>query len=149
MKIIRMLFLLYVLINSSYVKAEFSIEQSTQCYAIGVVYGVVLKTSSDLLREKLDVMTKDEQEDFIKKDSEIPKTLSFVIKFTNDLRKLGISRLVKNGKTISEANSFFESKSEAFKEKQLKFDKKISPGLYYQTLEDLFNDCLGKFKKEL
>jgi hypothetical protein len=137
------------LTNSSYVKAEFSIEQSTQCYAIGAVYGVALKTSTDLLREKLEEMTKDEQENFKKTDSEIPKTLSFVIKFTNDIRKLGVSRLVKNGKTISEANSFFESKSEAFKDKQLMFDKKISPGQYYQTLEDLFNDCLGKFKKEL
>lgn len=149
MKIIRALIFLSILINSSYAKAEFSIEESTQCYAIGAVYGVVIKTSTDLIREKLEVMTKDEQEDFNKTDSELPKTLSFVIKFTNDIRKLGISRLVKNGKTISEANSFFESKSEAFKDKQLKFDKKISPGLYYETLEVLFNDCLGKFKKEL
>ena len=147
MQTIRILFLLYVLINSSYVKAEFSIEQSTQCYAIGAVYGGILKTTADAIRESLEVMTKDQQEDFKKTDRDVQKDLSLVIRFTKDLRKLGVSRLVKNGKTISEANSFFESQSEAFRYKQLKFDKKISLGQYTQTLEDLFNDCLGKFKK--
>ena len=149
MKIIRALIFLSILINSSYVKAELSLEESTQCYAIGAVYGHILKLMSEHLRKNSEVMSYDDQVEFKKMDSELPKTLSIVTNLTKDLRKQGISRLVKSGKNISEANSLFESKANAFKDKQLIFDKKISLSQYNQSLEDLFNDCLGKFKKEL
>jgi hypothetical protein len=149
MKTIRILLFLSILINSSFAKAEFSVEESTQCYAIGAVYGFSLKLMSDHLRKNLEEITYDDQVEFKKMDSELPKTLSLVANFTKDLRKQGISRLVKSGKNISEANSLFESKANAFKDKQLIFDKKISLSQYNQSLEDLFNDCLGKFKKEL
>jgi hypothetical protein len=147
MKITLILFLLSILINSSYANAGFSLDESAQCYASSDFYRASIIITYGIVKSNLEKMNKEDKDNFEKLDISKGAALVQIDKVASKLKEFGVNELIKSGKSISEANSIFEAKVNKFNN-QFIYDKKISVTDYNQTLENIFNDCQSRFIKE-
>ncbi len=156
MQIIRICFLLSLLINSSFAKAEISLEESTYCYAVSVALNLTVQSlgsvseeidrdlkSAELMNEKAIRASEDFQKAHLHYSKQIEKGI-------NNYKNLSISKLVKSGKSLSDAHSILDSRHREIIKKQFLFDsKKISWETYHDSLANLYNDCAKKFTNDL
>jgi hypothetical protein len=156
MQTIRILLFLSILINSSFARAEISLEESTYCYAVSVALNLTVQSlasvsdeidrdlkSAELMNEKAIRASEDFQKAHFDTSKQIKKGIE-------SYKNLSISKLVKSGKSLSDAHSILESRHREIIKKQFLFDsKKISWETYHDSLANLYNDCAKKFTNEL
>ncbi len=155
-KILRLVLPFSLIINPSLAKAELSLEESTYCYAVSLVMNIANESLANV-SEELDRDLKSAEvfdEKAIKDSEDFKKAFLYnsprIKKGIDTYKNLSISKLVKNGKSLSDAHLILDTKYKEIIKKQLLFDsKKISWGTYAESLGNLFNDCAVKYTNEL
>lgn len=155
MLILKSLLFIYILINSNLVLANMSEEEATQCYAISSLSAPIFEYLTNYIANKLSddnylnsqsVQKRFEAEEYLKlKETHAHEIINKSNDAKRKFRIIGINKLIKSGRSISDANQIFDRNAVSFINKKLILDPtKISTEDYYTSLMNLQINCVNQ-----